>query len=64
MGVLNPLYWHLSVDEQNELSRIEWEKTLSESEKKAESKMRVIVNAVIDTILNNKARNRLKTKQT
>ena len=61
MAILNPLYWHLSIDELNELGRIEWVKTLAEDEKKAEDKMRTFANNVIDIILSNYAKRKLKT---
>lgn len=61
MAVLNPLFWHMSVDELNELSLVEWKRILSETEEKMEDKLRVFANMVIDTVLNNKTSNRLKT---
>ncbi len=61
MAVLNPLYWHVSIDALNKLGRIEWEKTLTEGEKKAEDKMRTLANNVIDIILSNYAKRKLKT---
>ncbi len=63
MAVLNPLYWGMSVRKLNELSLIEWKKTVLEDERKMESKMRVMANILIDTVLNNKAHNRLKTNK-